>query len=100
MKSKLILAAAIICLSLAAQAKLPPPPPLTEEQQVKAAEAKDKAVAAAKLEGEQLAKAQDGVAQRYIKEQKAKGVIVKPTAIAAAPAPAAAAPVVSAAAKK
>ena len=57
----------------------------------KAEEVKAKAAEAVKTEGEQLAKAQDSVAQRHIKEQKAKGVTVKPTPIAAAaPAPAAA----------
>ena len=90
MKSKLVQALTVALLLGAAHAtayaKLPPPP--SEEQKAKAEEAKAKAAAAAKLEGEQLTKAQDGVAQRYIKEQKAKGVTVKPTPIAAAPAPA------------
>ncbi len=90
MKSKLILAVTIAFLSGAVQAKLPPP---TEEQKAKAAEAKEKAAAGAKLEAEQLARAQDVVAQRYIKAQKAKGVTVKPTPIAA-PASSLAAPAV------
>lgn len=95
MKSKLILALAIAFVMGAAHAKLPPAPPLSEEQKAKAEEAKVKAAEGAKLEADQLTKAQDSVAQRYIKEQKAKGVIVKPTPIAAAaaPAPAAAAAV-------
>ncbi|MFZ5509804.1 MAG: formate dehydrogenase [Pseudomonadota bacterium] len=72
-----------------AWAKLPPP---TEEQKAKAEEAKAKAAEAAKKEAELLSKAQDRVAERYIKEQQAKGVTVKPTPIAtAAPAPAQAA---------
>ena len=68
-------------------AKLPPP---SEEAKVKAEEAKAKAAEAAKLANEQLAKAQDRVAARYIAEQKAKGITVKPTPIVAPPAPAAA----------
>jgi hypothetical protein len=84
----------LACAGLAATAfaKLPPP---SEEAKAKAEEAKAKAADAAKADGELLGKAQDRVALRYIKEQKAKGVTVKPTPIAAAapaPAPAAAAP--------
>jgi hypothetical protein len=75
------------CLASAgALAKLPPP---SEEAKAKAAEAKAKADDAAKADAELLGKAQDRVAARYIKDQKAKGVVVKPTPIAAsAPAPA------------
>lgn len=73
------------CIALAggsAWAKLPPP---TEEQKVKAEEAKAKAAEAAKKEAELLSKAQDRVAERYIREQQAKkGVTVKPTPIATA----------------
>lgn len=87
MKSKLILALLAALAFGMAQAKLPAP---TEEQKAKAEEAKAKAAEAAKKEGELLGKAQDRVAERYIKEQKAKGVTVKPTPIAAAPAPASA----------
>jgi hypothetical protein len=65
----------------------------------KAEEAKVKAAETPRLEGELLGKAQDRVAEKYIKDQKAKGVIVKPTPIAppappaaVAPAPAAVAP--------
>lgn len=84
-KPKLILALAASLVVGVAQAKLPPP---TEEQKAKAEETKAKAAEAAKKEGELLGKAQDRAAERYIKEQKAKGVIVKPTPIVAAPAPA------------
>lgn len=70
--------------------KLPEPPPLTEEAKIAAEEKKAKAAEAAKKENENLGKAQDHVAEKYIKEQKAKGVVVKPTAIAPPPAPAAA----------
>ncbi|QRM17947.1 formate dehydrogenase [Dechloromonas sp. TW-R-39-2] len=105
--SKFALILALTVASAGAWAKLPPP---SEEAKVKAEEAKVKAAETAKMEGEQLGKAQDRVAEKYIKEQKAKGVTVKPTPIpppppAAAPAaPAAptpaAAPVVAPAAKK
>lgn len=93
MKSKKALVIAALCLLTtgAVYAKLPVPP-MTDEQKAKADEAKAKTADAAKKEGEQLAKAQDRVASRYIQQQKAKGVVVKPTPIAAA-APAAPAPV-------
>jgi hypothetical protein len=68
------------CIALAsvlavgsAWARLPPP---TEEQKAKVEEAKAKAAEAAKKEAELLSKVQDRVAERYIKEQKAKGVTV------------------------
>ena len=92
MKSKKALALTVFCLFTtgAVFAKLPAP---SEEQKAKAVEAKTKAGEAAKKEAELLAKSQDRVADRYIKAQKAKGVVVKPTPIAtaapAAPAPAA-----------
>lgn len=86
MNSKLILALAAALAFGVAQARLPPP---TEEQKAKAEEAKAKAAETAKKDAEALAKAQDRVAGRYVMEQKAKGVVVKPTPIAAAPAPAA-----------
>lgn len=100
MKSKKALVIAALCLFTtgAVLAKLPAP---SEEQKAKAAEAKAKAGEAAKKEAELLAKSQDRVASRYIQQQKAKGVIVKPTPIvAAAPAPKPAAPVAAAPAKK
>ena len=93
--NKLIrIAAAAVCMSVAGVAlgKLPPP---SDEAKAKAEDAKTKAADAAKKDAELLAKAQDRVAERTIKEQKAKGVILKPTpvVVAAAPAaPAAAAP--------
>jgi len=92
MKSKKALALTVFCLFMtgAVYAKLPAQP-MTDEQKTKAEEAKAKAGEAAKKEAELLAKSQDRVADRYIKAQKAKGVVVKPTAIAAA-APAAPAP--------
>ncbi|SRR5258706_13191032 len=87
---------AVLCVTTTGVvcAKLPAPQ-LTDEQKAKAEETKAKAAEAAKKDGELLAKSQDRVADRYIKEQKAKGKIVKPTPItvAAAPAAAAAAPV-------
>jgi hypothetical protein len=66
---------AIAALCSAAYAKLPPAPPLTDAQKQEAAakkaatDAKDKA---------ELAQAQDRVAQIYIAQQKAKGVVVTP----------------------
>ena len=92
MKSMKALLIALFCLSMsgAVLAKLPVAP-LTDEQKAKADEAKAKAAEAAKKDAELLAKSQDRVASRYIQQQKAKGVTVKPTAIVAA-APAAAAP--------
>lgn len=97
--SKFALLLALAVASAGAWAKLPP---LSEEAQAKAAEAKAKAAEAAKAANEQLAAAQDRVAGKYIAEQKAKGVIVKPTPIAppAPPAAAAAAPAAPAAAEK
>jgi len=91
--SKFVLILALTVAASGAWAKLPPP---SEEARAKAEEAKAKAAETAKAEAEQLGKAQDRVAEAYIKEQKAKGVIVKPTPIAppapAAPATAATAP--------
>jgi hypothetical protein len=74
-------------------------PALTAEQQIKADEAKAKAAHAEKMAAFQLCKAQNGVAEAYARQQKAKGQEVKvaPTACqdpgpfvtpAAAPAPA------------
>ena len=90
MKCNKAMVIAALCLATtgAVYAKLPAPQ-LTDEQKAKAEETKAKAADAAKKEGEMLAKSQDHVADRYIKAQKAKGITVKPTPIAAAPAPAA-----------
>lgn len=105
--SKIALFFALTVAATTALAKLPP---LTDEQKAKAEEAKVAAAEKAKVDAEQLGKAQDRVAEKYIKEQKAKGVIVKPTPIAPpappaaagpapAPAPVAAAPAAAAAKK-
>jgi Flp pilus assembly protein TadB len=90
MKSKEALVIAALCLFAtgAAVAKLPP---LSEEQKAKEAESKAKADESAKKEADLLTKAQDRLADRYIKQQKAKGVTVKPTPLAAPPAAATAA---------
>lgn len=91
-KEKFALLLALTVASAGAWAKLPPP---SDEAKAKAEEAKLKAAETAKADAELLGKSQDRVAERYIKEQKAKGVVVKPTPIpppAAAPAPAVAAP--------
>jgi hypothetical protein len=86
----LLIAALWLSATGAVFAKLPSPP-LTDEQKAKAEEAKVKAAEAAKIEADQLAKAMDRVADGYIKAQKTKGIMVKPTPITApaAPAPAA-----------
>ena len=86
----MIIAALCIATTGAVFAKLPAPQ-LTDEQKAKAEEAKAKAADAAKKDAEALAKSQDRVAERYIRAQKAKGVTVKPTPMAAA-APAGKAP--------
>ena len=92
MKLKNTIALAVLCLFTAGLvfAKLPPP---TDAQKATAEEAKVKATEVAKKEAALLAKSQDLVANRYIQEQKAKGITVKPTPIAAPPAPVAAAAV-------
>ena len=101
MRSNKVLALATLCLFTSGWvfAKLPP---LTDAQKATAEEAKVKAAEVAKKETELLAKSQDAVAGRYIQEQKAKGVIVTPTPIAAAvpPAPAAVPPAPAAAPAK
>jgi outer membrane lipoprotein-sorting protein len=87
---KFALILALTVASAGAWAKLPPP---SEEAKAKAEEAKAKAAETAKLEAEQLANAQNRVAEAFIKQQKAKGITVKPTPIAPPAPPAAAAPV-------
>lgn len=101
---RLIISAVCLAFSGAAQVSLAKLPPPSEEAKAKAEEAKGKAAEAAKKDGELLAKSQDRTAERHIKEQKAKGKIVKPTPIVAAAPPAApakpAAPAAPAAPKK
>ena len=89
--SKFALILILAVASTGAWAKLPPP---TEEAKIKAEEAKAKAAEAAKIGAEQLAQAQNRVAEAFIQQEKAKGIIVTPTPIAppAPPAPPAAAP--------
>ena len=99
MKTGKLFAAAALAFALSAglaYAKIPAPP-MDDAAKAKADEAKVKAADAAKKDAEVLAKAQDRVAARYIKEQKAKGVTVKPTPIAAAAPAATAAPAAAAA---
>ena len=93
--SKIALFFALTVAATTAMAKLPP---LNDEQKAKDEEAKAAAAEKAKVEAELLGKAQDRVAEKYIKEQKAKGVIVKPTPIVPPAPPAAAAPAAPAAA--
>ena len=94
MQSKKACLIAVLCLVTASgvYAKLPAP---SDEAKAKAAEAKEKAAEAAKKDAADMGKAQDRITDRYVKAQKAKGVIVKPTPIvvggpanAAAPQPA------------
>jgi outer membrane lipoprotein-sorting protein len=87
-QTKFALLLALIVTSAGAWAKLPPP---SEEAKAKAEEAKAKAAESAKADAELLGKSQDRVAEKYIKEQKAKGIVVKPTPIAPPAPPAAAA---------
>ena len=95
MKKYSVMLVAALCLGAgSAWAKLPPP---SEEAKAKAEEAKAKAAEVAKKDGEDLGKSQDRVAEKYIKEQKAKGVVVKPTPVVAPPPPPVAAPAVAAA---
>jgi hypothetical protein len=61
-------------------AKLPQPP-MDNAAQAEAAEAKAKAIEAAKKDAEMLAKAQDRIAERYRKEMKLKGATVQPLVV-------------------
>jgi len=71
MKTGRLLAAGALAVALSAglaHAKIPVPP-MDDAAKAKAEEAKAKAADAAKIEAEQLAKAQDRVAERYKKGQ-------------------------------
>ncbi len=71
MKRKLMLGlAAALAFGAAVQAKLPAP---AEEQKAKAEEAKAKAAHGNKVADYLLCKAQNRVAERYVKEKGAKG---------------------------
>jgi len=103
----LLAAALVVGMFGWAMAKLPPPPPMDEKAKAAAEEKKAKDAAAAELAKQQQARAEDRVAARYIAEEKAKGISVKPQmgptsqqVAAAAPAPAKAAPAAKAHAKK
>lgn len=74
--SKLMVAVLATGLAGGALAKLPAP---SEEAKAKAAEAKAKADHGNKVAAYQLCKSMSAVAEKYAKEQKAKGVVVKPT---------------------
>lgn len=75
MKKIALLTALIIAVSGAAFAKLPPP---SEEAKAKAEEAKAKTAHGDKVGAYKLCLAMNQVAERYAKEQKAKGNAVKP----------------------
>jgi hypothetical protein len=74
----LIAAAMIIATFGWALAKLPAPPPMDEKAKAAAEEKKAKDAAAAEAAKVAQAKAEDRVAARYMAEQRAKGVVVKP----------------------
>lgn len=84
MKIRTLLLATALALAGTAQAKLPPP---TEEQAAKQAEAKAKTAEADAKAASDLIAAQDRVAARWIAAQKAKGITVTPTPLAAPPSP-------------
>ena len=87
MKIGELIAAGALALALSAglaEAKIPVPP-MDDAAKAKAEEAKVKAADAAKLEAEQLAKAQDRVVERYKKGQ-GKGGMAAPAAKGAMPA--------------
>jgi hypothetical protein len=91
MKTGKLLAAAALAFALSAglaQAKIPVAP-MDDAAKAKAEETKAKAADAAKKDAEQLATAQDRVAERYKKGQ-AKGGKAAPVAKSAKPAAAAA----------
>ena len=70
-------AALVVALFGVAVAKIPVPP-LTEEQKAAAEGKKAKDAAAAAAAKEQLTRAEDRVAAKYIADQKAKGITVTP----------------------
>ncbi|MBI2310976.1 MAG: hypothetical protein HYU77_00525 [Betaproteobacteria bacterium] len=71
-----LVSALMLAVSGAAFAKLPPP---SEEAKAKAAEAKAKADHGNKVAAYKLCLSMNNVAEKHIKEQKAKGKTVKPT---------------------
>jgi hypothetical protein len=70
-----LIVAVIAVACSAAYAKLPPAPPMTDAQK---AEAEAKKTATAEKEKAELVNAQNRVAQMYIAQQKAKGIVVTP----------------------
>src|SRR5215469_5468599 len=74
----LLAAALVVGVFGWAVAKLPPPPPMDEKAKAAAEEKKAKDAAAAEAAKAAQAKAEDRVVARYMAEQKAKGVTVKP----------------------
>lgn len=75
MKKIAVVTALMIAVSGVTHAKLPPP---SEEAKAKAEEAKAKAAHGDKVGAYKLCLAMNNVAERYAKEQKAKGNTVKP----------------------
>lgn len=97
MKRIALVTALMVAMAGAAYAKLPPP---SDEAKAKADEAKAKTAHGGKVAAYKLCLTQNKVAERHVREQKAKGVTMKPAdtpacqdpgpfmAPAAAPAPA------------
>ncbi len=75
MKRIALITALMVAMAGAAYAKLPPP---SEEAKAKAAEAGAKAAHGGKVDAYKLCLSMNKVAERHIKEQKAKGVTMKP----------------------
>lgn len=86
--STLLIAAVLATWIGVAHAKLPPP---TAAEQAAAEQKKAKAAEAAAAQKAALIKVQDQIVARYIAEQKAKGITVTPTPLAAPAAPVASA---------
>lgn len=78
MKAMLV-AAALVAVSMAGHAKLPPPTP---EAQAKSEEAKAKAAEASRKEAELLSRYQDRAAANWAANAKARGVPFEPVPIA------------------
>lgn len=83
MKKMLIAAMVVAGFASTALAKLPAPPAPTPEAQAKAEEAKLRTAHGARREAFQLCTSMQRVADRYLKEMKAKGKEIRPSETAA-----------------
>lgn len=79
----LVIAGAVVVTYGLALAKLPAPPPMDDAAKAAAEEKKAKDGKTAEAAKAAQTKAEDRVVSRYIAEQKAKGIEVHPTPIAA-----------------